>query len=187
MAISRYDVCYRAAVRWMVPGDSHGPNGPRNDIGFFWQPRTDSFLLRCRSVKPSRATLIRVAFYFSSPFSLIAKKKPPGWVVSFLATPNGLEPSTSSVTGWRANRLHHRAICHRVFPTTRVLYRIGCVLSRYFLKFFEKFEISPKNRRGDPLTILPHPLAPSQRGLASPQGDAWGSVLKDLPHSLCHG
>ena len=27
-----------------------------------------------------------------------------------LATPNGLEPSTSSVTGWRANRLHHRAI-----------------------------------------------------------------------------
>ena len=28
---------------------------------------------------------------------------------SFLATSNGLEPSTSSVTGWRANRLHHEA------------------------------------------------------------------------------
>ena len=28
---------------------------------------------------------------------------------AFMATPNGLEPSTSSVTGWRANRLHHRA------------------------------------------------------------------------------
>ena len=27
-----------------------------------------------------------------------------------LATRNGLEPSTSSVTGWRANRLHHRAV-----------------------------------------------------------------------------
>ncbi len=27
-----------------------------------------------------------------------------------MATPNGLEPSTSSVTGWRANRLHHRAM-----------------------------------------------------------------------------
>ena len=27
----------------------------------------------------------------------------------YMATPNGLEPSTSSVTGWRANRLHHRA------------------------------------------------------------------------------
>ena len=26
-----------------------------------------------------------------------------------MATRNGLEPSTSSVTGWRANRLHHRA------------------------------------------------------------------------------
>ena len=30
--------------------------------------------------------------------------------VLILATPNGLEPSTSSVTGWRANRLHHRAL-----------------------------------------------------------------------------
>ena len=29
----------------------------------------------------------------------------------FLATSNGLEPSTSSVTGWRANRLHHEAMC----------------------------------------------------------------------------
>ena len=28
----------------------------------------------------------------------------------YLATRNGLEPSTSSVTGWRANRLHHEAI-----------------------------------------------------------------------------
>ena len=30
--------------------------------------------------------------------------------VNKMATRNGLEPSTSSVTGWRANRLHHRAI-----------------------------------------------------------------------------
>ena len=30
-------------------------------------------------------------------------------VCFFMATRNGLEPSTSSVTGWRANRLHHRA------------------------------------------------------------------------------
>ena len=30
-------------------------------------------------------------------------------ICDFMATPNGLEPSTSSVTGWRANRLHHRA------------------------------------------------------------------------------
>ena len=29
--------------------------------------------------------------------------------LAILATRNGLEPSTSSVTGWRANRLHHRA------------------------------------------------------------------------------
>ena len=30
--------------------------------------------------------------------------------VFYLATSNGLEPSTSSVTGWRANRLHHEAM-----------------------------------------------------------------------------
>ena len=30
-------------------------------------------------------------------------------LICILATRNGLEPSTSSVTGWRANRLHHRA------------------------------------------------------------------------------
>jgi len=27
VAISRYDVCYCTADRWMVPGDSHGPYG----------------------------------------------------------------------------------------------------------------------------------------------------------------
>ena len=32
-----------------------------------------------------------------------------------MATPNGLEPSTSSVTGWRANRLHHRAVFLRTW------------------------------------------------------------------------
>ena len=31
-------------------------------------------------------------------------------ICDFMAPPNGLEPSTSSVTGWRANRLHHRAM-----------------------------------------------------------------------------
>ena len=30
VAISRYDVCYRTANRWMLPGDSHGLR-PRND------------------------------------------------------------------------------------------------------------------------------------------------------------
>ena len=34
----------------------------------------------------------------------------PQYARCVMATPNGLEPSTSSVTGWRANRLHHRAI-----------------------------------------------------------------------------
>ena len=34
--------------------------------------------------------------------------------VNKMATRNGLEPSTSSVTGWRANRLHHRAIWWKV-------------------------------------------------------------------------
>ncbi len=47
----------------------------------------------------------------SSPFSSFKKIKNTIRMDGvFLATPNGLEPSTSSVTGWRANRLHHRAI-----------------------------------------------------------------------------
>ncbi len=49
-----------------------------------------------------------IAFYFRvRPF--FSKKHPSRWDGCFLATRNGLEPSTSSVTGWRANRLHHRA------------------------------------------------------------------------------
>ncbi len=41
---------------------------------------------------------------------LYPHKKPRHFRVwDVLATRNGLEPSTSSVTGWRANRLHHRA------------------------------------------------------------------------------
>ena len=36
------------------------------------------------------------------------KPHPFGWGF-ILATRNGLEPATSSVTGWRANRLHHEA------------------------------------------------------------------------------
>jgi len=31
VAIFRYQVCFCNADRWMVPGDCHGPNGPRND------------------------------------------------------------------------------------------------------------------------------------------------------------
>ena len=31
VAISRYKVCFCYAVRWIVPGDCHGPKGPRND------------------------------------------------------------------------------------------------------------------------------------------------------------
>ena len=31
VAISRYKVCFCCAVRWIVPGDYHGPKGPRND------------------------------------------------------------------------------------------------------------------------------------------------------------
>ena len=70
--------------------------------------------LRCRRrLVRRRASLHRrLAFrWFESVFSIFKKKNalPFGKSVFFLATPNGLEPSTSSVTGWRANRLHHRA------------------------------------------------------------------------------
>ena len=51
-----------------------------------------------------------------------------------MATPNGLEPSTSSVTGWRANRLHHRAINLRVLPKAGLSYSKSDGLSRGFVK-----------------------------------------------------
>ena len=44
MAIYRYDVCSCTAVRWMVPGDSHGPNGPRNDSFFNTKAPIDFYL-----------------------------------------------------------------------------------------------------------------------------------------------
>ena len=53
--------------------------------------------------------------------------------VFYLATSNGLEPSTSSVTGWRANRLHHEAMC---FGTREIIADdLGFVKS-----FFKKIE-----------------------------------------------
>ena len=95
------------------------------------------------------------------------KEKPPDWVVFlFMATSNGLEPSTSSVTGWRANRLHHEAmwwweqqgsnlwppackadalpaeLCsqtsHTGFPqaTWIIIHRNRCFVKHYF-RFFE--------------------------------------------------
>ena len=42
------------------------------------------------------------------PRHLVGKSQANGLALS-LATRNRLELSTSSVTGWRANRLHHRA------------------------------------------------------------------------------
>ena len=45
--------------------------------------------------------------------------------VTYLATSNGLEPSTSSVTGWRANRLHHEAMFLAVSPTFLPDYLLG--------------------------------------------------------------
>ena len=47
--------------------------------------------------------------YLLSYRGIRGSKLPQYAICVIMATPNGLEPSTSSVTGWRANRLHHRA------------------------------------------------------------------------------
>ena len=53
--------------------------------------------------------------------------------VLYLATPNGLEPSTSSVTGWRANRLHHRAILPPGTPDDARIIQKEQLFVKYFL------------------------------------------------------
>ena len=53
-----------------------------------------------------------------------------------MATRNGLEPSTSSVTGWRANRLHHRAKSKQLLDYSRQL--VICKV------FFQKMKNRPK-------------------------------------------
>ena len=56
-----------------------------------------------------------------------------------LATRNGLEPSTSSVTGWRANRLHHRAIARRfVFSHLSDLFILPQIF-QFVKNFFQVF------------------------------------------------
>ena len=56
-----------------------------------------------------------------------------------MATPNGLEPSTSSVTGWRANRLHHRAtFAVAVSQQRNELYMTKLNLSTSFFEFLKK-------------------------------------------------
>ena len=107
----RLSICLRQIER---PRRSSQPIFFR-EIG---RPRTDSLpiffqkIVRsgCRQAGIRRQSTGLSHESFSSPFEIFKKRSPSqkGWT-SFLATPNGLEPSTSSVTGWRANRLHHRA------------------------------------------------------------------------------
>ena len=58
--------------------------------------------------------------------------------VFYLATSNGLEPSTSSVTGWRANRLHHEATFVGASCSTREIISDDLKFVKCFLKKNEK-------------------------------------------------
>ena len=56
--------------------------------------------------------------------------------VFYLATPNGLEPSTSSVTGWRANRLHHRAVLLGTWLIIANILQMSSTNFNFFQKIF---------------------------------------------------
>ena len=56
-----------------------------------------------------------------------------------MATSNGLEPSTSSVTGWRANRLHHEAMWH--LPNKKYYTRNAKNVNNFFAKIKNIFQV----------------------------------------------
>ena len=97
-------LCYLPSI---LVGATNGRPPSANVFGSFRAANGRPYILKKETIlDKSRA----IAFDCSSPFSAeMQKNKPSEWMTCFMATPNGLEPSTSSVTGWRANRLHHRA------------------------------------------------------------------------------
>ena len=66
-----------------------------------------------------------------------------------MATRNGLEPSTSSVTGWRANRLHHRA----KYGGNNRARTYDLLLVRQMLS---QLSYAPKNNRSSATWIIIH-------------------------------
>ena len=74
----------------------------------FFDQKISYLIMETNSSIPKRRTFKATWTGLSSPYSQQQKSSIPR-NGAFMATRNGLEPSTSSVTGWRANRLHHRA------------------------------------------------------------------------------
>ena len=64
---------------------------------------------------------------------------------AFMATRNGLEPSTSSVTGWRANRLHHRA--RWCSPNKMYSSRLAPICQHIFSNFLKIFQHGHSDRK----------------------------------------
>ena len=111
----------RAARFVTIPHPAAKPNHPHHGFGIpgfeggrgprvvFPDDKKNPALLRGGGSRVARAGVEPATFHFSGERYYQLSYLAGGWPVAHPATPTGLEPATSAVTGRRANQLRHGA------------------------------------------------------------------------------